>query len=268
MQPVTAFFKNGICDKQLIGLQSFFEIATNASKPEVGIVKYVQVLDEVADNKDTILHIISQLHAECKHSHKYLVLEGDAKTYDTMQAIKYEYGQDLNWFIPVPGDWHLLKNYQICLMKPFFEAGLKDLADAGGYPTKSIQSCSQFKRTHRFLLEAWQAMYHGMLQSFLANSPLDKHSMQEKIASTLQELDKTHYDEVALYSIIRSFEEERTNFDEKFSHYVKEKSKGDDTWKFWSSFVFEDCQPYIALFIAIRSENWHLKSGFTQMHGC
>ena len=36
-------------------------------------------------------------------------------------------------------------------------------------------------------------------------------------------------------------------------------SKRDDIWKFWSRFIFEDCQPYIALFIAIRSENWHLR---------
>ena len=50
----------------------------------------------------------------------FLVLEGDAKTYDTIQAVKHEYGSDLNWLVPYPGDWHLLKNYQICIMKPFF----------------------------------------------------------------------------------------------------------------------------------------------------
>ena len=64
--------QNGIQEEQqLLGLQSFFSIATKASKPEVGIVKYVQVLDEVADSKDTILHFISELHAEyiSKHNH-------------------------------------------------------------------------------------------------------------------------------------------------------------------------------------------------------
>ena len=74
--------QNGIKgDKQLIGFQLFISIATKAPKPEVGSVKYIQVLDEVADSKDTILHVISELHAECicKHNHKYLVLEGDAK---------------------------------------------------------------------------------------------------------------------------------------------------------------------------------------------
>ena len=65
---------------------------------------------------------------------KFVVLEGDAKTYDTIQAVKFEYGVELSWLIPYPGDWHILKNYQICLMKPFFEAGLKDLAIASGYP--------------------------------------------------------------------------------------------------------------------------------------
>lgn len=110
----------------------------------------------MSDSKDTILHVISELYTRymIEHDHKFLVLEGDAKIYDIIQDLKFEYGSDLDWLVPFPGDWHFLKNYKLCIMKPFFEAGLKDvLAIASGYPSQSILSCSKFKRTHRFLME-------------------------------------------------------------------------------------------------------------------
>ena len=249
-------------DKQLVSLQNFFSIATKASSPEVGIVKYVQVLDEIADSKDTILHIVSELYAHyiCKHGNKYLVLEGDAKTYDTMQDVKREYAKDQAWLVPYPWDWHLLKNFQICLMKPFYEAGLKELAEASSYPSQSIQNCTKFKRTHRFLMEVWEALYRSMLLNFLAQSP-HKLVWEGTIAATLSELEKTSYDELAVYSVIRSFREARGKLDECFSSYVDDMAGKDDTWKFWSRFVFEDCKPYISLFMAIRSEDWYLRMG-------
>ena len=154
--------------EQLIGIQAFLSVSEKTSSPEIASVAYVAVLDEVADEKDTILHVINNLYVEyvCKHGKQFLVLEGDAKTYNTIQAVKFEYGSDLNWLVPYPGDWHLLKNCQICLMKPFFEAGLKDLATASGYPALSIQSCSNFQRTHHFLMETWEGLYRHMLKQF------------------------------------------------------------------------------------------------------
>ncbi len=225
----------------------------------MGVVKYIKVMDAIADNKDTILSIIGELYAEyiTKHNHKYLVLEGDAKTYDTIQAIKHEYGKDLSWLIPYPGDWHLLKNYQICLMKPIFEAGLKDLANFSSYPSQSIGACSQFKRTHRFLMEVWEALFRNMLDSFMAQ--FNDSNLEEIIASTLSNLDNSDYDELAVYSIIRSFEEQRNLFDGKFTQYITKMADIDDTWTFCSRFIFEDCQPYVSLFMAIRNENWFLR---------
>ena len=58
----------------------------------------------------------------------HLLVEGDAKLYEVLQSLIFEYGLEYSWLLPMLGDWHLLKNYQIALMKPYFEAGLKELA--------------------------------------------------------------------------------------------------------------------------------------------
>lgn len=64
---------------------------------------------------------------------KWLVVEGDAKVYEVLKALKTEYGEELQWMLPYPGDWHILKNYQTALMQAYFDAGLKELAQAAGY---------------------------------------------------------------------------------------------------------------------------------------
>ena len=87
--------------------------------------------------------------------------------YELLQSLKFEYNEELGWLIPYPGDWHMLMNYQIAVMKPYFDAGLKSLAEAAGYPVAAIKECSQFKRTHYFLIEAWEALYRAMLSVFL-----------------------------------------------------------------------------------------------------
>ena len=49
---------------------------------------------------------------------QWLIVEGDAKVYDILQSIKFEYSEEVKWLIPYPGDWHMLKNYQSALTKP------------------------------------------------------------------------------------------------------------------------------------------------------
>ena len=55
-------------------------------------------------------------------------------------------------------------------MKPYFDAGLKELAKAAGYQTASIQTCSQFKRTNQFIFEVWEALFRAMIHAFLEDS--------------------------------------------------------------------------------------------------
>ena len=79
--------------------------------------------------------VISKLYSEYKVGIEidYLVVAGDQKTFSRLCEIKHAYGKDLDWLIPFLGDWHLLKNYQSVLMKVYYHAGLRDLAEAAGY---------------------------------------------------------------------------------------------------------------------------------------
>ena len=90
-----------------------------------------------------------------------MIVVGDAKL-SLLVAIIREYGEELNWLLPYPGDWHILLNYQKVLMKPYIDAGLLSLAKVGGHRGEtltSIANASNFKRTHRFLLQAYEPFY-------------------------------------------------------------------------------------------------------------
>ena len=254
--------KNGLPNttrETFLSFQEFLSISLSLPTPEVGQVKYIQVLDEISDSKDTILHVISDLYARymAENGHKFVVLVADAKVYEVIQSLKFEYKPDLNWLVVFPGDWHFLKNFQICLMKPFLEAGLKDLANVTSYPTTSIQNCSVFERANQFLLETWESIFRHMLQDFVSQH----RDTLDSVTHTVQALNEYKHDQVAARCVIRSLQEEmaESGIQKSFRDYVEKMSAVDDTWSFWGKFLFEDCLAYIGLFMAIRSENWELR---------
>lgn len=58
------------------------------------------------------------------------------------------------------------------------------LPQAAGYPVASIQSCSQFQRTHRFILETWEAMYRIMVLKHIEhNSAIVLQELMERMMS-------------------------------------------------------------------------------------
>ena len=69
-------------------------------------------MDAVADSKDTIMLMLHDLHQKyiVEQNRQWLLVEGDNKVYEIMQALKYEYGEELQWVLPYPRDWHSLKN--------------------------------------------------------------------------------------------------------------------------------------------------------------
>ena len=145
-----AMLKVASCEHNisLIDLQTYYSLSNGIPSPECSNVIYFMVLDQRCDDKETLLNVISELHTEFIASKKkmYLLLEGDQVTYEHLQSIKKEYGNDLKWLLPFPGDWHLLKNYQEVLLKIYFDAGLSDLAKISGYLPNSVGA--KFKRIH------------------------------------------------------------------------------------------------------------------------
>ena len=185
-----------------LNLQDFLT-ATKPTHTEKSHVAYLPVMDAVAESKDTVMELLHKLREEfiVGMHFEHLVVEGDGKLYEILKSLQFEYGEELRWVIPYPGDWHMLRNYQKPLMKAYFDAGLKALARTSGYPVPAIQSSSQFKRSHQFILEAWEALYRAMLTQFVRNSPTLSDSILQRITDYLQSphTDNFRNDSITIY---------------------------------------------------------------------
>ena len=51
-------------------------------------------MDTVADNEGTMIQLVSDLEEQVISNgiHEHITLEGDAKLYEVLQSLKYEYG--------------------------------------------------------------------------------------------------------------------------------------------------------------------------------
>ena len=138
---------------------------------EVSNIVYVEVVSEKADSKPTLVGVIARLHKLflIDHGQKHVFLVGDAKTYVILKEICYEYASQLQWLTPYPGDWHILLNYQKALMKPYADAGLASLGKVSGHKGETLASlihATNFRRTHEFLLQAYEAIYRYFLSLY------------------------------------------------------------------------------------------------------
>ena len=102
-----------------------------------------------------MIEVVTQLYHKFHicDSRGHLIVAGDAKTYQHLQQIKREYGEQVSWSIPSPGDFHILMNYLPVLSEVHFDVGLKEVAVACCFKGETLTSRSNFKSTHYFLIE-------------------------------------------------------------------------------------------------------------------
>ena len=150
--------QSSVSDRTLKPFREFLLLTANQLQDsDPSLIYYLELIDENADSQETMLEV-SELVQEklLSDSQKWVVLVGDGKTYEHLRKIKRVYGSDFEKLLIFPGDWHLLKKFQPVLMKAYFHAGLKEIAQGSGYKAetlKSLENCSHFKRTHSFLLQ-------------------------------------------------------------------------------------------------------------------
>ena len=110
-----------INEPEVIGLQDYMQCTSEVGEVNQTEMTYLQVMDKKADNKETILEVLSWLHKEFKvgKSVEHFIVAGDAKIYTHMITIKKEYGETLNWLVVFPGDFRLLCNYQEVLITAY-----------------------------------------------------------------------------------------------------------------------------------------------------
>ena len=208
---------------------------------------------------------------------KYVIVVGDAKTYNLLQEICYEYKSQLKWLIPFPGDWHVLFNYQKALMKPYADAGLASLGKASGHRAETLTSliqASYFRRTHEFLLEAFEALYRYFLSLYVAHlsdseSTGEGRTCAEDVTALLSEL-ASQFTGLSSDEDLDTFRQRTKQTLESenmpltytgFRDYMENLSKQRDTVRFWYQFIAVDCFAYYALFLALRYRNWELRMG-------
>lgn len=120
---------------------SFIVLDPPQTAEEVSNLVYLQILSEKADSKVTLRKVLANLQKVFVTGVrlKWLIVVGDAKTYDLLQDLHKMYGTHLKWLIPFPGDWHVLFNYQKVIMK-VYAAGLVHLAKASGHRSETLTS--------------------------------------------------------------------------------------------------------------------------------
>jgi len=222
-------------------------------------VYYMELIDENPDCAETMSLVAEDLLAKFKGVQDgFVMLVGDGKSYRHLMNIKNQYSTELNKLLIFPGDWHILKNYQPILIKVYYSAGLRELAKNSGYhgaTLKSVEHCSSFKRTHYFLLQAWEALYREMLHVYIVNS--GSKITADTSCILLTGIQMSSSPKHVMQRISELIEDNQTN--EEFMKFVTQRSETDKTWKFWTQFVFTDCFCYFGLYLAVRSSNWQLR---------
>ena len=169
--------KYSLMDKALPILFHFQQFLCTTSKnyqpTEKSNLTYLDILNEHADSKETILTVLELLESKYKvlrGNSQYLIVVGDAKTFNHLVRLKREQSEKFSWLLPFPGDWHILKNFHPVIINTYADAGLRQLAETSGFRAKTLTSllfCNNFRLVHNFIIQLGEAVLRTMFTKFM-----------------------------------------------------------------------------------------------------
>ena len=240
-------------------------------------VVFLSVVNAHADKPETVKYVLDELENDLLKNKQYshMVVVGDAKTFDHLINLKKRHSEKFKWMLPMIGDFHVLMNFQSVLMKLFWDAGLSDMGKLihNSSTFTSLSACSDFRRTNDFLLQAWEALYTIQIEQFFkwreSESPesLKTDKTVKEVKEAIAEAIKPLFEQRSqMYNDVSEFVEKQKsliaqlgNLQKEFVDFRKTLCELDETFKFWDSFIHNDCLAYIGLSIANRSGNWNLR---------
>ncbi len=260
--------------------QQYLQTYCESTNEEKSNFIYVDITNDPADSKETIFDLLLALESkyrEIRGAMNYLVVVGDAKTYQHLTQLKRAYGKELAWLLPFPGDWHILKNFQPVLFKAYYDAGLKEIAEQCGFKSSTLTAltqCSNWRITHNFIMQVGESIYRSMLACFLNhrhdfNFSSASAFTSSRIESAIHDLFDIIEKEPDLQSALCAYPSligsNFSTLQSEFKEFLSVMSV-DDNWSFWTSFVMNDLASYMAVFIGNRARKWDLRmAGIKEM---
>ena len=244
----------------------------SVSMTEKSTVKFLYVLDENADNRETIKLTLDKLYGNLgiQKALNYLVVVGDAKTYDHLVQLKNDYPEELKWLLPFIGDWHALKNYQLMLMKIYLDVGLREMVHLfhQGILARVVSEATGFDKTHTFLLQCWEAMYRFELQMFFlnqTNNSLDDMDFSIEngcsiISDYLKSASSREINYEHVIGLMNQFNENLAGLEVEFKNFYNRVCAENKTWQLWHNFIHVDCFIYIQFYLSLRTGDWNLRN--------
>ena len=236
-------------------------------------VVYVDIVSLPADSKDTILQVLNKIYSKfvTELRNRWVIVVGDAKTFDILQDLKNEHGKQMEWMLPLPGDWHILFNYQKVLLKIYGDAGLLQIAKVSGHRAETLTSLAQashFKRTHHFILQSFEAIMRVFLRLYLKNLEgkpemaqivSSFRSIVNDLATRLSKVKTLSDFETVVQEVDKTFSEKLSTFYGQYTHFIQGICLCQDTTRFWYDYITVNSLAYVALFVAIRNGDWLLR---------